>query len=511
MKRSRREPQLAEAAVFLGRQLRLQLRELAGRLGPHLDGLERRFQHRLRQQGFDARRIRALSAVTPGAAARVQGQDRPVSAFFEQVEYSGRRLAKLDVAPGEVVRALKEFDRLLDALLKRLLPGAGGNMGWVREQLHFITVLTLNNAYFHVRQQESQAFYDLFRAEVEAKSLTELLERFLQVLLATFNADAGRLLLFDGGGELRGSLCRMLARPRYIERGASAEKLILDPGLRGRHASFWSIPLRTGDSLAGVMQLAFATRYEWLPRELGLLEAAGERCLAAAEKARLMESLSTREAQVRQLSEHMLEVEEEERRRISAELHDETGQAMAWMRLQLEMLERDLPPGSALRGRAAEIREAAERTIVEIRRILAALSPAVLEQMGLPAAVRQLAGRFRQTCPARLRLSIGPRIGRLPKEIEVVAYRLIQESFNNIARHSAASAVNLSLDSADGVLELNVEDDGIGFDLEAAARKRASFGLAGMRERVALLGGDLRIDSGPRQGTRIQARLPMSR
>jgi signal transduction histidine kinase len=259
------------------------------------------------------------------------------------------------------------------------------------------------------------------------------------------------------------------------------------------------------------MQLAFATRYEWLPRELGLLEAAGERCLAAAEKTRLMESLSAREAQVRRLSEHMLEVEEEERRRISAELHDETGQAMAWMRLQLEMLERDLPPGSGLRGRAAEIRAAAERTIVEIRRILAALSPAVLEQMGLPAAVRQLAGRFRQTCPARVQLSIGPHIGRLPKEIEVVAYRLIQESFNNIARHSAASAVNLSLDSADGILELNVEDDGIGFDPEAAAGKRESFGLSGMRERVALLGGDLRIDSSPRQGTRIQARLPISR
>ncbi|MCC6860343.1 MAG: sensor histidine kinase [Bryobacterales bacterium] len=511
MMHPRRELRLAEAAGFLGRQLRLQLFKLAETLQPHADRLERRFQNRLRRKGWDTRRIKAMSAITPGAAARLKEEGRPVRVFFEQVEYSGRRLAKLDVAPGEVIRALRDYDLMLDALLKRVQPAGEADVAWVREQLHFSIVLTLNNAYFQVRRQEAQAFYDLFRAEVEAKSLNQLLHRFLRVLLTTLNADAGRLLLFEDSQEVPGPLRRMLSRPRYIERGSSAEKLILDPGLRALHESFWSIPLRAGKSLAGVMQFAFCTRYQWLPRELDLLEAAGDRCLAAAEKTRLMESLKIREAQVRRLSEHMIAVEEEERRRISAELHDEAGQAMAWMRLQLEVLERDLPLGSALRVRAAEIRATAERTILEIRRILAALSPAVLQQMGLPAAVRQLAGRFQQTCPARVKLSIGARIGRLPKEIEAVAYRLVQESLNNIARHSSASAVNLSLDSADGFLELKVEDNGIGFDLEVAARKRDSFGLAGMRERVTLLGGDLLIDSGPRRGTRIRARLPVAR
>src|SRR5947207_9557726 len=89
------------------------------------------------------------------------------------------------------------------------------------------------------------------------------------------------------------------------------------------------------------------------------------------------------------------------------------------------------------------------------------------------------------------------------------SFRLAQECFHNIAKHSGASTVNLSLHYTDGLLRLNVDDDGVGFDLKAAQEKRSSFGLTGMRERVALLGGKLTILSAPRRGTRISVELPV--
>ncbi len=134
------------------------------------------------------------------------------------------------------------------------------------------------------------------------------------------------------------------------------------------------------------MQFGFTRAYEWLPREQELLAAAAERCLMAAEKARLMENLARREEQIRGLAEHMLHVEEIERRRISRELHDEAGQSLLCIRLQMELIEQALPETeSETREKLREARDLTERTILEMRRLIAALSPAVLEQLGLGA------------------------------------------------------------------------------------------------------------------------------
>src|SRR5262249_26089284 len=154
--------------------------------------------------------------------------------------------------------------------------------------------------------------------------------------------------------------------------------------------------------------------------------------------------------------------EEAERRRISRELHDEAGQSLLCVRLQLEMIEQSIPEGLAARPRLAEVREMTEHTILEIRRLIAALSPAVLEQLGLGAAVRQLGTRFRMVHPAKVKLQL-TKLQNLPKKLEIIVYRLVQECFNNIAKHSMARNVNISATTADGVLRLQVEDDGIGF------------------------------------------------
>jgi signal transduction histidine kinase len=282
----------------------------------------------------------------------------------------------------------------------------------------------------------------------------------------------------------------------------------------------WSVPL--GEKLAsGVIQFAFAREYEWLPRELELLTAAAERCWMGIEKAKLAEGLAAREEQVRQLAEHMLQVEEAERRRISRELHDESGQSLLCVRLQMEMLEHRLPASlAAERETLRETRQAVERTIIETRRLISALSPAVLEQLGLAAAIRQLIQRFRQVHSGKVKLQTH-RLENLPKRLSSIVYRLVQECFNNIAKHSFATTVNISIGVADGTLKLVVADNGIGFDVAAAFRKQDSFGLSGIRERVTLLGGTFQIESNRTEarrthsrkspGTKIVVELPIPR
>jgi signal transduction histidine kinase len=191
-------------------------------------------------------------------------------------------------------------------------------------------------------------------------------------------------------------------------------------------------------------------------------------------------------------------------------LHDEAGQSLLLARLDLEMLERSAPVGWDGRAKLAETRQVIERTIVEIRRILVALSPAVLEQLGLAAAVRQLTTRLRGLSPARIALRISLH-QRLERNVEAVVYRIVQECYHNIVRHSGASHVKVSLRSTDSLLGLRIEDNGVGFDPDAAVAQRNSFGLAGMRERVTLMGGSFEIRSRPGAGTVMITRLPLRR
>src|SRR5579862_196983 len=151
-------------------------------------------------------------------------------------------------------------------------------------------------------------------------------------------------------------------------------------------------------------------------------------------------------------------------------------------------------------GKLREARDLTERTILEMRRLIAALSPAVLEQLGLGAALRQLVNRFRRLHPIRVKLQLGG-LRRLPQHTEIIVYRLVQECCNNIAKHSGATNVNLSVSSADGWVRLAVEDNGVGFKVEEALARKDSFGLSGMRERVALLGGRFEIRSYPKNGS----------
>src|SRR5580693_3619020 len=190
-------PELADAADVLSDQLRVHLHRLAVLLEPYTDKIDRKFLNRLRKLEFQPKQRLALAAITPGAAARILSRGQPPLKFIEQVEYNGSRLAKLNLPPSAILEALEEYDQILSPVLETLNPDENSNFQWVREQLHFCVILTLNNAYYQVREAETQAFYELFRVELESRNLDDLLCRFLETLVHVCHADAGHLYLLN--------------------------------------------------------------------------------------------------------------------------------------------------------------------------------------------------------------------------------------------------------------------------------------------------------------------------
>ncbi len=310
---------------------------------------------------------------------------------------------------------------------------------------------------------------------------------------------------------------KALSEPLHIAR--SPRRNVLDAAWLKRRGAVRSIPLNSHVQLAGVIQLGFNDSSDWTQEERDFWVTAARHCQLAAERIQLREELVGKEVQIRKLGQHIFQAEESERRRISRELHDEAGQALVCIRLQMEMIEMALPDSaSELREKLAETRDLTEKTILEIRRLIADLSPAVLEQFGLEAALRQLAKRLESVLFCHVSL-VTENVHGLPPKLQTVIYRIIQECCNNISKHSSAANVNILVSSADGVLSVQVKDDGIGFAVEKAFLKKDSFGLSGVRERVALLGGKFELvsrqmskqykDRARRAGTSIRVELPI--
>ena len=206
-----------------------------------------------------------------------------------------------------------------------------------------------------------------------------------------------------------------------------------------------------------------------------------------------------------ELSRQLLKGEEEERRRISRELHDETGQALMVLRFHLEMLAGDAKNPD----QEAKVRESLElldRTIEGLRRIIARLSPRVLEELGLQAAIRRQAQQLTSRTKIRTRLGLPEEISPMNHEIEVAVYRSVQEALHNVAKHSQARNVAVRLQATGEKVSLEIEDDGVGF-LPRNPDERG-FGLTGMRERAVALGGTMTVHSRRGKGTLIRIVLP---
>lgn len=221
----------------------------------------------------------------------------------------------------------------------------------------------------------------------------------------------------------------------------------------------------------------------------------------------------SRENDVADLARHLLSAQEEERRRIAAELHDSIGQQLCAILFQLESLREGLDDrlGDDERRRLEDLARLVSQTMDETRRISMGLRPPMLDDLGVSFAVDWFCNELTKVyAHVALRRHIHVDEDLVPSPVKVAVFRIIQEACNNACKHSGSTAMAVSLCTGPKGIRLQVSDDGIGFDYSTVTRGSHSLGLGGMRERAMQSGGRLRVRSNPGSGTRVIAHWPLS-
>jgi PAS domain S-box-containing protein len=221
--------------------------------------------------------------------------------------------------------------------------------------------------------------------------------------------------------------------------------------------------------------------------------------------------LRRQQQELRELSAQALETREEEKTLIARELHDELGQLLTALKMDLAWLRERLPAAEDRLGdKARQMSELLDQTVASVRRISADLRPLMLDDLGLTDAAGWLVEDFARRSGVECRIDLGPHelLDAVGRNIAIAVYRVLQESLTNIARHAGAKHAWMSLELVGGELRLEVEDDGRGIAPADLAKAR-SLGLKGMRERAHYLGGEFEVSRAARGGTRVQLRLPL--
>lgn len=286
-------------------------------------------------------------------------------------------------------------------------------------------------------------------------------------------------------------------------------------------ASVWLVGLMSATGAAQIqsaerrlleslrVQNAIATENATLSRDLAEQLAATRR---------LATSLTAQQEETRRLADMVITAQEEERRRVARELHDEANQTLAALMTTVDLAERAAsdPP---MRETLARLRRLAVAALADLQRIALELRPPALDEFGLvPALTKHVTERAAGT-GLRADVAVEGTRRRLPDSVEAALYRIAQEALANVQKHSRAGTVHLRLRFASGAVRLDVSDDGVGFDPalpgadpapEGVAAGRARLGIAGMRERAAIVGGTLEVDSRPGGGTRVSVHVPVA-
>jgi PAS domain S-box-containing protein len=265
-------------------------------------------------------------------------------------------------------------------------------------------------------------------------------------------------------------------------------------------------PLAVGDETIGLLHVTGRGLTE---ADVPAVTAFANQTAIAIENARLFEQVQAGRERLAWLTQQVVSAQEEERYRLSRELHDEASQALTALRISLDLIAEDLPAEAvSLRQRLGEAGALTEDTMEQIRLLAHDLRPPALDTVGLNYTLEDLCRDFAE----RTQLSvdyIGADLPTLPEAVSMCLYRFLQEALTNVAKHADASQVWVGLRGRAEMVSLWVEDNGQGFDEEA--RLSAGLGLLGMQERIELLGGQLKIESQPGQGTRLTAHIPLEK
>jgi signal transduction histidine kinase len=347
------------------------------------------------------------------------------------------------------------------------------------------------------RTRELETLQALAQHIAEALNAREVLERSLQTLIEMGWFTCGEAFSRVGRGldTVAVGLCRFETadacplRPSLVLEAGE----VMESGVIQRRGTWHMVPVGPG----GLLALADAHDVSE-----PFLAAVAELVGSAIRRTSLHARLAEKEQQRSRLLRALLSAQEEERGRISRDLHDQIGQSLTALLLGLDR-NIEAPAPDELR----RLKELASITLGDVRRIALDLRPSVLDELGLEAALRRYARDMheRYGLDATVVVTL---TGRLDHQEETVLYRVAQEALTNVIRHARARTVSVVATARRGSVQLVVEDDGVGFDPEALAPAE-QIGLMGMRERLELLGGSLRIESAPGAGCSVYARVPL--
>ncbi len=508
---------LAQASAVLNGPMREELQRVSTLLASRGPQLRKQARARWKKLGFDSREQDALEVVALDSILDC-GTRNWCGQIVRRMDRAALALARCNVTPARVVEAVGEVEALIPPLLERLAPREAKQLQFARMQAHFSMVLTLQNAFCILREREVDLLLRISSDELTSANPEQLLQTALESMVQFTGASSGcaytlhapsntlRLSAGKSPDELDSreiTLSAKLGRGLCKAMPAKDQESILQKSWRKKSLDCWSIPFPPTGKLAGVFQFLAPPGQTLLPRELGMLSELSGRCWLAMSKRATAEELVASGQRLEEVARRMLEVEEIERRRISRELHDDPAQDLAVIRLHLEMMEMELPADSPRRDQLLEIRTITEKTILTIRRLIFDLSPAVLEQLGLSAVLRQLVNRIQRDSCLSVRLHIG-KLAELNPILQITLYRIAQGCLNDIQKHANATHIGISLTCGRKTICLTIENDGAGPGLQEASAPRQELGLEGVKERVRLLGGEFNSETSKREYSKNQ-------
>ncbi|MHA6616267.1 GAF domain-containing sensor histidine kinase [Pseudonocardia sp. DLS-67] len=325
-----------------------------------------------------------------------------------------------------------------------------------------------------------------------------------------FDQQVGRVRLPLGHG-VSGWVAKY-RKPVVLPEGKASDwRYVSIPQLRGTDfISMASIPMEIDPGgLVGVLNVHTVQRREFLPRDVELLHLIGRMVAGALNQARLHRRLAARERMHEQFVEQVIATQEAERRRMAADIHDGISQRLISLSYHLDAASHAVDGGEPVEVAAQLVhaRDLLGLALDEARAAIGGLRPPVLDDLGLAGGLASLA---RSTPQIETEVELADH--RLPEHVEIALYRIAQECLQNIAKHARASSATLRFDVADGAAQLEVTDDGIGFDTASVTTGSdpdgRGYGLQSMVERAELVGGRLHVRSRPGAGTTVTVTVP---
>ncbi len=283
-----------------------------------------------------------------------------------------------------------------------------------------------------------------------------------------------------------------------------------NPPLELSSLNCWlGIPLESMGKILGIVVVGHPEPHAFTRSQVQLAEAVVKQAVVALQNAWLFEQVRSGRERLQQLSRHLVEIQENERKYIARELHDETSQSLTSLKLGLQVIEQNAAGHEQLMRHVKNLKALADETLESLHHLAVNLRPASLDHLGLVDALTSLmqSTRERSGLTAHFKTIGSAHDAALTEEMESSVYRIVQESITNVVRHAHATYVDVILEWQDEKIVVIIEDDGIGMDLEKA-RESGRLGLIGMQERAEMLGGKLLVESTPQVGTTLVVEIP---